>query len=122
MIAVGFMMFVGFLAVGVIALVIARSASLDYVKTRDRLHEPGAETLMYEVPNGRDPVELNVALAHAGFTSVEDIARSTCQVLVDCPHGRVEDRSRVRAVIEQVYPAVAAGGGRVDAVQFVDER
>jgi hypothetical protein len=123
MIAIAVMMFVGFLAVGVMALVIARSATLDYEKTQDRLHEPGAETLVFEVPNGQDPVELIVALGHAGFTSVEDVAGGTCQVLVDCPHGRLEDRSRVRAVIEQIYPSgLTRGGARVEAVQFADER
>jgi hypothetical protein len=123
MIAIVFMMFVVFLAVVVMGLVSARSATLDHEKTRDRLHEPGAETLVYKVPNGQDPVELIVALAHAGFTSVEDIAGGTCQVLVDCPHGRLEDRSRVRAVIEQVCPSgLTRGGARVEAVQFADER
>jgi hypothetical protein len=74
------------------------------------------------VPNGHDPVELTVALAHAGYTAVEDIAKGTCHVFVDCPHGRLEDRSHVRAVIEQVYPAeLNQGGARVEAVQFADE-
>jgi hypothetical protein len=123
MIAIAFMMFVVFLAVGAMALVIARSATLDYKKTQDRLHEPGAETLVYEVPNGQDPADVTLALARAGFTSVEDSARGTCQVLVDCPHGRVEDRSRVRAVIEQVGPSgLTRDGARVEAVQFADER
>ena len=123
MLAIAIMLFVVFLAVVVVALVVTRSATLDYEKTEDRLHEPGAETLVYDVPNGQDPVALTLALARAGFTAVEDTAGGTCRVLVDCPHGRREDRSTVRAVIEQVHPVpFAAGGAALAAVQFADER
>ncbi|HEY7044527.1 MAG TPA: hypothetical protein VH419_12725 [Nocardioidaceae bacterium] len=118
MITIAFMLLVGFLAVGVIALVIARSATLDHEKTMTRLHESGAQTLVYEVPNGQDPVEVTVALARAGFTAVGDTEKGMCQVLVECPHGRLEDRARVRAVIEQTSGGDAGGA----VVQFAGER
>src|SRR6476620_2313186 len=100
MIAIAFMLFVAVLAVSVGALVMARSASLGYERTQVRLHEPTTETLVYDVPNGQDPVRVTVALARAGFTAVEDTAVGGCQVLVECPHGLDDDRARVRAVIE----------------------
>jgi hypothetical protein len=123
MIAIACMMLVGFLALVVVALAIARSATLDHEKTRARLHEPGAQTLVYDVPHGRDPVQVTTALALAGFATVQDIEQGTRHVLVDCPHGRGPDRTRIRAVIEQVYASAPSGSGQVaEAVQFVDER
>src|SRR5262245_47984456 len=117
------MMLLGFLAVGGVVLVIARSASLDYQRTQDRLHEPGAETLVYDVPDGQDSVELTVALDRAGFIAVEDTARGKCRVLVECPRGRLEDRSRVRAVLQQVRSSGLVGDdSTVRTVQFADER
>jgi len=120
MIAIAFMMLVGFFGLVVAALAITRSVTLDYEKRRARLHQPGAETLVYDVPHGRDPVEVTTALALAGFATVEDIEEGTRRVLVDCPHGRGADRTRVRAVIEQVNSSAPSGPGH--AVRFLDER
>jgi hypothetical protein len=123
MIAIAFMMFVGFLGLVVAALAISRSVTLDYEKRRARLHQPGAETLVYDVPHGRDPVQVTTALALAGFATVEDIEEGARRVLVDCPHGRGTDRTRVRAVIEQVNSSAPSGPGQVaDTVRFLDER
>ena len=122
MIAIGFVMFVGLLAVSFAALAVARSASLDYERTSDRLHESGAQTLVYDVPAGQDPVELTVALSRAGFTSVEDNAQGICHLLVECPHGRSEDRAEVRSVIGRVRVPGANGTAPVGDVVFADER
>ena len=121
MIPIAFMMLVVFLAVAGMALFITRSVTRDHEKEQDRLHEPGAETLVYDVPDGQDPVDLTVALHRAGFPSVEDVEKGNRHVLVDCPHGKVEDRARVRAVIEQVHPVGSSSGGAVRAVHFADE-
>jgi hypothetical protein len=122
MIVVAFLMFVGLLAVGVVALVVVRAATLDYEKTKSRLHEARAETLVYDVPHGRDAIDVMLALSHGGFTAIEECAHGRRQVLVGCPHGRLEDRPRVRAVIEQVYPSgLTRVGARVEPVQFADE-
>ena len=91
MIAIAVLMFAGLVALVVVALAIGRSATLDYQKTRARLREPGAQTLIYDVPHGRDPVEVTTALALAGFATVEDIEHGTRHVLIDCPHGRGAD-------------------------------
>jgi hypothetical protein len=123
MIAIAVMMFVVFIAVVAGALAITRWATLDYEKTRVRLHEPSPDTLVYEVPRGRDPVELTSALAQAGFTAVEDIVEGSRHVLVECPHERPEDRSLVRSIIEDVYypSAGAVPGAGAIAVRFADE-
>jgi hypothetical protein len=119
MIAMGFVMLVGLLAVGVVLLAVARAASMEYERTVRRLREPISETLVYEVPNGQDSVPLTIALRQAGFTAVEDFADGVRVVLVECPHGRVGDRPRVRAVIEQfLSPALTRPG---EEVRFADE-
>jgi hypothetical protein len=124
MIVVAVMMFVGFLVVVAVGLAVARSATLEYEKKRARLHEPGADTLVYDVPHGEDSVDLTVALAQAGFTAVEDIAGGTRHILVECPHGIPADRARIREVIEQVCSreGFAAAHPGFDGVRFADER
>ena len=67
MIAIAFLMFVGLLAVGVVGLVVARAATLDYERTKSRLHEAHAETLVYDVPHGRDAVDVMLALSRGGY-------------------------------------------------------
>jgi hypothetical protein len=123
MIAVAFLMFVGIVALSVIALVIVRSANIDYEKRKARLHEPDAETLVYDVPHGEDVVDVTIALAHAGYPSVEEVADGTRHVVVLCPHGRADDRARVRAVIELLHPAAVGDNvSGLAAVRFADER
>jgi hypothetical protein len=115
MIAVALIIFVGLLALSIVGLVVARSVSLDYGAVRTRLHQPGLETLAYDVPNGQDPATLIVALGRAGYTAVEDLDGAVHQVLVACPEGRGAARSRVRA-------AVQGAGVTADApVRFADE-
>jgi hypothetical protein len=116
MIAVALIIFIGIFALSVVALVLSRSASLDYEALRTRLHQPGAEALTYDVPNGQDPAAVIVALGHAGYPAVEDLDGGTRQVLVSCPHGQIEARQHVRAVLEGV------GGPVPTQVRFADER
>ena len=115
MIPVALIVFFGLLALSILVLVLLRSASLDYEDTRSRLLQPGAETLAYDVPDGQDPAEVIVALNRAGYTAVED--GDAYRVLVRCPHGRDNDRARVRSTIEQ------AGGSaeHIHVVRFADE-
>ena len=122
MIAIGFVMFLGLLVVTAMVLVIMRRVITDYERTSDRLHQPGAETLVYDVPKGQDPVELTVALRQAGFTAVEDNEEGVRRVFVDCPHGRLADRATIRSVIEQVPVPAAGRRGGVGQVVFADER
>lgn len=122
MIPVALILFFGLLAVGVLVLGLARSASLRYDETRTQLHQHPSDTLAYDVPDGQDPADVIVALTGAGYTAVEDLTAGTCRVLVQCPHSRHVDRSRVRAVIERVCATgTIAGGPPTHAVHFVDE-
>src|SRR5262245_23557086 len=116
MIGVALIIFVGLTAVLILVLTLSRSASLDYQAVRTRLHQPGAETLAYHVPEGQDAAALIVALGRAGYTAVEDDEGGTHQVLVFCPGSRQEARPRVRAVLQEV------GGPRPAEVVFADER
>ena len=89
MIAVALIIFIGIFALSVVALgSAARRHST--MKPRTRLHQPGAEALTYDVPNGQDAAAVIVALGHAGYPAVEDLEGGTRQVLVACP----TDRSR----------------------------
>jgi hypothetical protein len=115
MIGVALVLFIGVLGLSVLVLAITRSQSLDYERTRTRLHQPGSQTLTYDIPDGQDPADVIVALGHAGYPAVEDSGHGHHQVLVFCPDGRLGDRPRVRAVIAQVR---APGSARV---RFVDE-
>jgi hypothetical protein len=116
MIGVAVIVFVGLFVMSVLVLTLSRSASLDYQAVRTRLRQPGAETLAYDVPDGQDAAELIVALGHAGYTAIEDDDAGTHRVLVFCPGGRQDARSRVRAVLE------GAGVRGPSTIRFADER
>jgi hypothetical protein len=113
MIGVALIVFLGIFALSVLVLVLSRSASRDYEAVRTRLHQPGAETLSYDVPNGQDVAELIVALDRAGYPAVEETGGTRHQVLVSCPHGRDQARPYVRAVL--------GGIGGSTKVRFIDE-
>lgn len=100
MIGVALILFAGSLALGVLALGLVRSMSLDSEAERTRLHQPGAETLTYDVPDGQDPADVIATLGGSGYPAVEDAAEGRHQVLVLCPEGRLSDRPRVRALIQ----------------------
>jgi hypothetical protein len=122
MFAIVLLLFVGLLVAAAVLLVAWRAATLDLQRTEDRLHDPGTETLAYDVPEGQDPVVLTAALNHGGFESVEDTAEGMRRIIVDCPHGRLADRSRVRALIEHVHTTGLSGVEmRPPTVQFADE-
>ena len=116
MIAVALIIFVGIFGLSVLALVLSRSASLDYDAVRTRLRQPGVETLSYDVPNGQDAAAVIVALGRAGYPAVEDLGGGTRQVLMGCPHGQVEARPHVRAILEEFDGPVHT------RVRFADER
>jgi hypothetical protein len=116
MVPVALIIFFGLFALSIVALVVSRSASLDYEAKRTWLHQPGVETLSYDLPAGQDAAAVIVALGRAGYTAVEDTAGSSHQVLVSCPEGRLGARSRVRAAIEK------AGEPEYAHVRFADER
>ena len=116
----------GMLLVGVVALSVAlmwamRRWTLDEARTEARLHQPGAHTVTYAVPNGQDPAILMAALSRAGFTSVSDIEGGRERLLVEYHDER--DRAQVRSIIEHVDRAGFDGPEmHVGHVSFEDER
>jgi hypothetical protein len=115
MIGVALILFAGTIALTALALVLVRSMSLDSEAQRTRLHQPGAETLAYDVPDGQDPADVIAALGGSGYPAVEDEGAGRHQVLVFCPDGRFSDRPRVRALIQ------GAGLPGSRPVTFADE-
>lgn len=97
----------------VVALVL-RSMVFAEARTEARLHDPSTHTVAYAIPAGIDPVELEVGLSRAGFTSVIDRVGDDECVRVECNEAQ---RDRVRAVIEGLR-----AGRSFAPVQFEDER
>ena len=104
---------VGVAMMALVLLWLARSASLEYAATRDRLTLAGSDTLSYDVPNGQDPADILIALRQAGYESVEDTVHGLHRVLVACPGHR--DRDHIRSVIASVTAQAGV------AVRFGDE-
>ena len=115
MVPVAIVIFVGVFILGVVVLALGRSASLDYEAMRTRLHQPGAETLAYDVPEGQDAAALIVVLGRAGYTAVEDTGGGVHQVLVSCPSGHENARPEVRRILEDA-------GSSMRTIRFADER
>lgn len=111
MIAVAMIVAVGLLAVAGLVLMLARSASLDYQRTRARLDRPDRHTLVYSLPEGQDAAAVVVDLARAGFPAVEEDAHSQHVVRI-WSHG---DRAGVRSVLATTVRRPAAD------VVFADE-
>jgi hypothetical protein len=88
--------------------------------------EPGstmAETLRYRVPDGQDPVVLMSALEQAGFRTAMDEAVAEKYLEITCPHGRRQDRDRVRSVLEDADRSSLEGPQvRTGRVTFEDEK
>jgi hypothetical protein len=114
----------GVLMIGVAILLLVASVgvrqwSSGQAATEAHLHEPGAHTVTYVLPDGEDPVSVLAALSHAGFTSVEDHAGVHDRVLVECGD---EDREQVREVIAHVEHREYDGAAVAGRVVFEDER
>jgi hypothetical protein len=86
---------------------------------------PPDRLLYYRVPEGQDPAVVTSTLRIAGFECAPDSAHNHHDIMILCPNGRDEDRSRARDVIAGVH-ATAIGEDNpafvVDKVRFVDER
>jgi hypothetical protein len=96
-----------------------RAWVLDEAKVEKRLRAPETHTLDYEIPPGRDPAPLKAALAEAHFTAITRTGGGTERLTIACEEW---DRSRVRAVLERVHAAGAAGPDEyLGQVRFTDE-
>ncbi len=89
-------------------------------------NEPGAlttETVRYRVPDGQDPLVLMSALERAGFTTALDEVAAEKILAIACPHGRDQDRDRIRSVLEDADRSSLEGPQvRTGRVAFEDEK
>jgi hypothetical protein len=84
------------------------------------LRDPDTHTVAYAIPNGVDPVTVELALSRAGLTSgVDRVGMVEC-VRVECDESQ---REQVRGVLEGI-PMHAYDGLQLQArhVVFEDER
>ena len=96
MVVIAVMVFVGIGVAGLLLVGYLRKWGMEVGRTEARLHEPGAHTMSYAVPPGRDPAELMAAVRCAGFTVVEE---SPDRLLVDCPEAG--DEAKVRRLLDE---------------------
>lgn len=101
-------------------LLLLRSWGSEQSRHEARLHDPHTSTVAFAVPNGIDPVVLELELSRHGFDSVIDrVGDSEC-LLVECAK---PERARLRSVIEAVHLREYDGSDlRLEHVVFEDER
>lgn len=91
-------------------------------RERARLTDPGTESLVYEVPEGRDPVPIIAALHKEGLEAIEVMRSGRQRVVISCPSGRELLRPRARAAIANEADLNLEGDpGSAREVTFVDE-
>ena len=115
------MLLIAFVVVGLLVAFALRRWTLDEARTESRMHEPGAATVIYDVPAGQDPAVLLAALDRAGYSAVSDMDRGVERVLVECHSER--DRHRIREIIGHANRTGFEGAETpVAHVSFEDER
>lgn len=113
---------VAILALGALVVYVLRRESIERERVDEELHDGHTPTLQYSVPTGQDPVVILAALERAGYTAVVDPHGAHQTVMVGCPRGTDQERSRVRAVIESAGASALEDGVPVRAeVRFRDE-
>jgi hypothetical protein len=103
---------ISIVALGALVLYVLRDQSIARERIEHELHDEHTATLEYSVPTGQDPVPILAVLERAGFTAGVDSHGAHQVVMVKCPHGPGQDRTKVRSVIESAH---------VGAVRFQDE-
>jgi hypothetical protein len=88
---------------------------------RERLLDPRTESLIYEVPEGRDPAPVVAALRNDGLQAVELMRHGRQQVLISCAGDKEQLRSRARAVIAHDADLNFEGDPSRVPVTFTDE-
>jgi hypothetical protein len=107
--------------VGSIALALfLRSYGREEARHEALVLDPATPTVAYAVPNGVDPVVLQVALTHAGFANVVGrVGDAECVVVAYGAAGR----EAVRGVLEEAHATTYADAEVTTAhVVFQDER
>ena len=117
---VGAMLLIGVLVLGAVLVWAFRRMTIDERNTEARLHEPGAHTLVYDIPTGQDPAVLVSALASAGFTAIGEMEGGFERLYVECPNP--DDRAEIRSILEHMGPVHDGHETPVGHVSFEDER
>ncbi len=90
-------------------------------RRRERITDPGLESLVYEVPEGRDPATIVAALRSDGLDAVEVLHHGRQRVVISAPSGREQLRPRARAVIAHEADLNFEGDPAEEDVTFADE-
>lgn len=91
-------------------------------RERARLSDPRNESLVYEVPEGRDPAPIIAALHKDGLEATEVMRHGRQRIVISCSSGRELLRSRARAAIAREADLNYAGDpASLQEVTFADE-
>jgi hypothetical protein len=96
MVVIAVIVVVGIVVATVFVVMFLRDWGKSVARTEAELHEPGARTISYAVPPGRDPVDLTTVLHRSGYQVVAD---GPGRLLIGCP--REDDAEKVRRLLEQ---------------------
>ncbi|MFC7495905.1 MULTISPECIES: hypothetical protein [unclassified Nocardioides] len=96
MVVFAVMVVVGIVAATVFVVVFLREWGQSVARTEAELHQPGARTISYAVPPGRDPADFAAVLHQRGYLVVEE---EPGRLLIGCP--QVDDPEKVRQLLEQ---------------------
>ncbi|HEX2175443.1 MAG TPA: hypothetical protein VHG70_06000 [Nocardioidaceae bacterium] len=115
-----------FLVLAVIAWLVYSGVATNKAAKKASDQEPGdprVETLEYHVPDGQDPTVVMSALEQQGYTTALDEVRAEKHLVIACPHGREQDRARIRTVIDEADQTSIEGPDvGLGKVVFEDEK
>jgi hypothetical protein len=117
------LMFVALLAIIVLlAVYVVVPWMRSETRRREYLTDPRHESLVYEVPEGRDPAAIVAALRNNGIEAIEVLRSGRQRVVISCQSGREQVRPRARAVIAREADLNLEGDPASSRdVTFVDE-
>jgi hypothetical protein len=117
------LMFVALLAIIVLlAVYVVVPWMRSETRRREHLTDPRHESLVYEVPEGRDPAAIVAALRNDGLEAIEVLRSGRQRVVISCHSGREQVRPRARAVIaHEVDLNLEGDPASPRDVTFVDE-
>lgn len=108
------------LAVSIATLLFLHSWGAEQSRREARILDPHTPTVAFAIPNGVDPVVVELALNQAGFDCVVHRVGDAECLVVECAE---PDRPRLRGVIESVHLRDFDGSElSLDHVVFEDER
>ena len=119
MVAIGVVVIVTILIVGIGIPLMLRKWTFNEAKTEAHLRSPETHTVVHTVSAGVDPVFETAALRSAGYESMVDLEGGFERVIVECDE---DEREAVRDIIEHAAsPQSGELEQRLDHVDFADE-